>query len=361
MYTTDHNSNMQSLCRIIRCVVFIYAQWEFCPDYSSHPFAFYCAMCTTSLWERGIGEGTLEADGCAVGRSALLKLLQGWCCWCDLFWKRSWKHTHISKIVSCGAWSPGGIYFPGCTLGCIACQRQRSPLPPCISKGIRGSIFSPLLLVFWKIEEASVYPEWTCLYCEECFDHFKTVKCQWVIRTENPKMKTTLSSSIWPFWYYLSLRRAFALILNELKKEKTSEHWIPKSKCRCNGLIQCSMMAHPGVSSSVALLFSAGLFTCRLGHWSCMACRHWFLTMQWWEKSLAQYKNLLVSCRNVFLYKQKGSAVFNKYVIHPPLPPKPPPCLLWVTLYTDTKKTALLKPVKVGTFINPHWDPVFTV
>lgn len=97
-------------------------------------------------------------------------------------------------------------------------------------------------------------------------------------------------------------------------------------------------MAHPRVPSNVALLFPAGLFTCRLGHWSCMTYRHWFLAMQWWEKSLAQYKNLLVSCRNVFLYKWKGLAVFDKYVIHPPLPPKLCPCLLWVTLYTDTKK-----------------------
>lgn len=30
---------------------------DHCVVYSSHPYAFYCAMCTTSLWERGIGEG----------------------------------------------------------------------------------------------------------------------------------------------------------------------------------------------------------------------------------------------------------------------------------------------------------------
>lgn len=49
-------------------------------------------------------------------------------------------------------------------------------------------------------------------------------------------------------------------------------------------------------------------------------------------------QKLLVRCRNVFLYKWKGLAVFDKYVVHPPLPPKLSPCLLWVTLYTDTEK-----------------------
>lgn len=72
---------------------------EFCPVYSSHPYAFYCAMCTTSLWERGIGEGKWGLVVMLVGWSALHTLMQGRCC-CDLFWKRRWKHTHISKMVS---------------------------------------------------------------------------------------------------------------------------------------------------------------------------------------------------------------------------------------------------------------------
>lgn len=170
----------------------------------------------------------------------------------------------------------------------------------------------------------------------------------------------TLPSTPCPFWYHLSLSRGvcshYYWIQNFL--------WAPEVWNRKVSVIVWFNAARwhiQGCHQSVALSFPAGLFTCGRGHWSCMTCRRWFLAMQWWGKSLAQYENLLVSCRNVFLYKWKGLAVFNKYVIHPPLLPKLSPCLLWVTLYTDTKKTALLKPVKVGTFINPHWDPVFTV
>lgn len=68
---------MQSLCGIISCVVFIWLAQRnnFVQSIFPHFYAFYCAKCTTSLWERGIGVGKRRRrpDGYEVGRSALLK------------------------------------------------------------------------------------------------------------------------------------------------------------------------------------------------------------------------------------------------------------------------------------------------
>lgn len=145
MYTTDHNSNMQSLCRILRCVVFIYAQWR---TLSGLFFPSLCLL-LCHVYHITVGEGhrwgDVEADVYAVGQSALLKLMQGCYCW-DLFGKPSWKHTYQQNgelwSLFISDWSPGSIKFSGCTLSCIACQCQQSPLSPCISKGIRSSILS---------------------------------------------------------------------------------------------------------------------------------------------------------------------------------------------------------------------------
>lgn len=92
VHTYDHNSNMQSLCRIMRCVVFIYAQWR---TLSGLFFPSLCLL-LCHVYHITVGEGhrwgEVEAEVYAVGRSALLK--QGCYC-CDLFRKPSWK-THIS-------------------------------------------------------------------------------------------------------------------------------------------------------------------------------------------------------------------------------------------------------------------------
>lgn len=63
--------------------------------------------------------------------------------------------THISKMVHCGACffltdRLAVNSFLDALTAVIACQCQRSPLSPCISKGIRSSILSSL--VFWKIQ-----------------------------------------------------------------------------------------------------------------------------------------------------------------------------------------------------------------
>lgn len=79
------------------------------------------------------------------------------------------------------------------------------------------------------------------------------------------------------------------------------------------------------VSSSVALSFPAGLFTCGRGHWSCMIAGFLQCNDLGGRESLARYENLLVSCRNVFLYKWKGLASVRQICNPPSITPKAVP------------------------------------
>lgn len=73
-----------------------------------------------------------------------------------------------------------------------------------------------------------------------------------------------------------------------------------------------------------------------------------------------KHDNMPLGCRNVLTVCTNVQKRWKKMSPSPLSPFRPSPCLLWVILYTETKKkpTALLEPVKDGTFINPHWDQV---